>query len=1537
MSSGKIGYISLDFEANVVKFLSDIGKASKGMEQTQKQIGAAVNKINASLSSIGKGATVVAAFVGISASVNRFVEESKQAESASKRLDAVLKNTGGSAGISAQAVDQLAQAKSRLTGVDDDLIKNAGATLLMFKKIKKEAFEPAIQASLDLAAAMGGDLNAGAIKVGKIFENPKAAMGALSKEGVVFTTQQQKVIDKLADTGKTAEASARVMEVLQSKVGGLAAAARDSLDGALKALDTSFGNLLAAMFDGAGGMSGLRFAVEGAIIIIEELTAALPDMQKQISAMLQPVIALGEEGFGYLKGAINFCIGTFNLLSESVHLVIEDFSFLGTAIQQSFNGIVQSFGFIGKALGEVANFFGAGGLVKGVTDFAENARKGLEHAFEPITKHFQKDYVGDALKGATKPFNDFANKVNSRMAELAKNAKATGKGIGQDLGQGISDLAEKHEKDLEALKKIVDSLRAQVELEKAITAGDKDRIATLQAEQKIAGLTYLSAAEKALATKEIAGLEKLITAEKEKQKKAEEAAAKARKEKEQYEADVQSLKEMTAEMEYQLKLKKAENSADAETIIQLEAQERVKKLFPGHEKEHADALAKVTEELRKQHQYDSTQAQDQRIAGIKEETAALQAKLEGKELEFELQRKTNELLKDPYLSPEQKVKEVNLLEAQLRRREQINEQIKNQSEFLSKIESGTQNYKQKVEELDKALKDHLITQKQFDDTLKNLNNNTLKNVNQGVKNFTGNISNSLLDAIANGQKLTDVFKQMGIQLAKLGVQKFLIQPLSAKAGSIAQNFFKNNVLPTSPGVASTGGGILGSLLRKIYGTNKGIAPGGFGAVSGSPQSPIVSGQPNPALLAGGQAAGPLGLTPAIAATKNLDNLSTIANTFSMVKTFTPDGPAIRVDIARKELPKGFGSGSSKATASSNDPSNIIPFLKTLVGTSSQGPAWKVIEPDCPCPGGGKLIPFPTGGRSGGTGTASGTDASGDYNYISDQLQPLTALLGLTGLAGILNAFKGGEDVLSPGFLRNLIGRVTDAIEQGVKKITDKMCPCPPPGAEACKCPDIGALLGGLGNLPVGGLPGGISDGGGGSGGGNPLTGGVSGSGGPGYTAGVPQYGTVPPNSVLDLTPNGLPPNSPLLQGKVAYRPNEITPGYFDPSSLAAMSNAFGASYGGFTSTGTVTGTLLGNGGQLRGAYQPTAQQAAIATGAAAAASNAAAAQRQVQMSAMNGMGAGMGTGTLSVAQTQTALNQSSIKSLQKAKLQYDQGLISGSQYLQAQASWDNAKYTLGAMNYRAGVDQAFGPAIQSPFILQGNPYAGGGGGYVDEGSTFRPGLTGAVEGRDMWAPYNYGDYSTQVGGAVGPYFTRDANAATAVMGGGNYQASAQNLIRQNQLSPSERAGAGLTPFSGPFGDSLPPLNQQLIKYWKGLEKNYANPYTNIRGFANGGDPPVGVPSLVGERGQELFIPKERGTILSNPDTRRILNGGGVGATPQVQIINNGHPIQNENQSWDGRKLQVTVKNLVSNAPKQKGFHKSLRSTTGVKQALPRTG
>ena len=48
-------------------------------------------------------------------------------------------------------------------------------------------------------------------------------------------------------------------------------------------------------------------------------------------------------------------------------------------------------------------------------------------------------------------------------------------------------------------------------------------------------------------------------------------------------------------------------------------------------------------------------------------------------------------------------------------------------------------------------------------------------------------------------------------------------------------------------------------------------------------------------------------------------------------------------------------------------------------------------------------------------------------------------------------------------------------------------------------------------------------------------------------------------------------------------------------------------------------------------------------------------------------------------------------------------------------------------------------------------------------------------------------------------------------------------------------------------------------------------FSNLTGFANGGRPPVGRASIVGEKGPELFVPTSAGTIIPNDK----LAGGGM--------------------------------------------------------------
>ena len=57
-------------------------------------------------------------------------------------------------------------------------------------------------------------------------------------------------------------------------------------------------------------------------------------------------------------------------------------------------------------------------------------------------------------------------------------------------------------------------------------------------------------------------------------------------------------------------------------------------------------------------------------------------------------------------------------------------------------------------------------------------------------------------------------------------------------------------------------------------------------------------------------------------------------------------------------------------------------------------------------------------------------------------------------------------------------------------------------------------------------------------------------------------------------------------------------------------------------------------------------------------------------------------------------------------------------------------------------------------------------------------------------------------------------------------------------------------------------------------------------FANGGQPPVGKTSVVGERGPELFVPKVAGTIIPNDQLRSLFNFDAAKTTGTNQVVNN---------------------------------------------------
>ena len=270
-------------------------------EEGAAQVKSAVDKMGRSLTdATGKSSLLDTAYgdlkstmlgfasvAAVGAVLSKIVTETIDAEYATAQLNAVLISTKGAAGQSADALNAHAQALSYMTAYDDDAITGAQALLLTFTKIQGDTFPKATAAILDMAAAMNTDLKSATLQVGKALNDPILGVGALARAGVQFSEAQKEVIAKLTETGQVAEAQSIILAELKTQFEGSAAAAANTLGGALKKLSNELGNLLTLSSDNSNTtvtfINKITDALIGLNVAISNLVGLLPSLPKGLS------------------------------------------------------------------------------------------------------------------------------------------------------------------------------------------------------------------------------------------------------------------------------------------------------------------------------------------------------------------------------------------------------------------------------------------------------------------------------------------------------------------------------------------------------------------------------------------------------------------------------------------------------------------------------------------------------------------------------------------------------------------------------------------------------------------------------------------------------------------------------------------------------------------------------------------------------------------------------------------------------------------------------------------------------------------------------------------------------------------------------------------------------------------------------------------------------------------------------------------------------------------------------------------------------
>lgn len=1556
--------LKMNFRTNSAEFINELRRAGDGVEQISKTMERAFERVNVALETIGIGFTGYEIF-------KKLIEESEQAETAANKIATVLRSTGGVAGVTAEQVDKVAESLSRLTGIDDDVIKNGQALLLTFKGIGKDIFPQATQAMLDMSEAMGQDLKSSAIQLGKALNDPKEGLSALQRIGVTFTESQKQMITQMEETGDIAGAQKIILQELQSEFGNMSIAARDTLGGAFKALETAVANFFEKLGTSTGAMGGFRSGVEFITAAIEKLTDNLPAIIKQMDEIASNLITLNNlqdesanktkhhEGVlnqigntlgSFLKPAINAVIGAWLWMGESLREVGEDWAFVGKAIANtgkvigdSTKAIVNTGQFmidkyikpITQAMGLATDAFGK--FESKLFDWTFKVKDGLKGSADA------KDFFGkDYLAGMDKMQKEVEEK-QKKLHETASKAPAFVK------APEPGGSSEAHEKDAKTLKDMLASLSAQVEKTKALNNLDSDRALHIEAQEKASKLANLGVMERYKAEQDIYALLK-----QQKTLEDEKAAKKA------HDQDEKSLKDMLSSLSGQVEKTRQLNNLDADRALHLEAEERVQKLVHLGVMERYKAEQDVYNLLKQQKALESEKVNDAKVQSLHEQTEAIKAQALGLTDEYELTKKIRDINADPYLSPEKKqqyvaatlrevaaqkeskdlmeeqkkiLKEasdgtkdysdrVDLVNAAMQKgaltidqyreamqklnderqkditmqddklvkmaeetekmqyqadglskeydllkkirdinadkylsaeqkagyikaiqdetaaQEKLTDRMDKQKEIQSKLSDSTLSYKDKLDMLIDAQQKGILNSQQYGEALQKLNDNQIKNVTNSVKNFAETTLNGFANAIANGQKLNDVFKNMLKQLALLAAQKLLIDPLSNALGNLAGRLYGGTVAGGSSGTASGGtsaGGSSGGLLSGIFGGlqgkggflgNLGNLFGGGGTSAGGPIS--APGSAAAALAELQKAMDPNELQGMLSDMKNGTYQPTRMKGNSQFEQDYNSRMQHWEDLARQVLAgqgaNAIGGANNPLPAGSSwekwfaDNFGIKPGQNGYPGGGAAGLAnapswiWQFAEM---APGGWAI-------RTAGGGVSS--PLGGGARNLAKNAAGQAGMLG--GMAG------GGIDPATAAAFQLAKSLIGQSSAGPAWKVIMPDCPCPTAGAQPAM------MSGSSGAADLGALPG------------------------------------FAPGTVLG-GPNTRDPGAPVG-------------GAPDPGAMRAMQEASAA--------------------------------------------------RQVAM--LNSGSQNSGNQYLSSQQTQMYLKGLANQSATQMNQYYQNGIASYGQVQNLQGAWSNALATQAAMGYSATPNWLKGLNGGSFEFAGGTGIIGTQVNEIPEEFVTSP----TRSSKPNYTVYNGGDFSTQLGGSLlyGGGGLYGSDPAALPYEGGIYGQTTSGGLGGLYSNRAQASSDGVIPFTG-LQDANP-LNSTAARWGMNTSPQLGpvdpNEYSfvpsgraPIFGRARGGPMTAGDPYLVGEEGSELVIPQAPSNVIPHPKLMEMLAGGNGKVVVNnnnrhVPDMNDGHVVRDGNGNTHVNIPDVET--LVANAMNSPKVQRAMNRNYGSK-------
>lgn len=164
-----------------------------------------------------------AGIAGLMAVMIPAYKAARSQDDANKKLAAVLRATGGAAGLTFEELDKMAGGLQKVTDFEDDTVMGAQAMLLRFDAIGRDVFPQALKAATDLAAGTG-NLEGAAESLGQALQKPEEAYRKLKAMQVVLSEAQKKQIELFVESGEKGRAQQVILDAVAKSYSGNAAA-----------------------------------------------------------------------------------------------------------------------------------------------------------------------------------------------------------------------------------------------------------------------------------------------------------------------------------------------------------------------------------------------------------------------------------------------------------------------------------------------------------------------------------------------------------------------------------------------------------------------------------------------------------------------------------------------------------------------------------------------------------------------------------------------------------------------------------------------------------------------------------------------------------------------------------------------------------------------------------------------------------------------------------------------------------------------------------------------------------------------------------------------------------------------------------------------------------------------------------------------------------------------------------------------------------------------------------------------------------------